>query len=70
IALGGVAHKPWRATEAEKWLVGQTADEKSFTTAAQAALANARAYKYNEFKIELAKRSIVRALSTVAAMPT
>ncbi len=68
IALGGVAHKPWRATEAEKSLVGQTADEKSFTAAAQTALANAKAYKYNEFKIELAKRSIVRALSTVAAM--
>jgi len=70
LALGGVAHKPWRALEAEKQLVGQTADERSFAAAAQAALANAKAYKYNEFKIELAKRSIIRALSTVAAMPS
>jgi len=70
LALGGVAHKPWRALEAEKELVGQTTDERSFAKAAQAALATAKAYKYNEFKIELAKRSIVRALSTVAAMPS
>ncbi len=68
IALGGVAHKPWRALDAEKQLVGQTADERSFAAAAQAALAKAKGYKYNEFKIELAKRSIVRALTTVAAM--
>jgi xanthine dehydrogenase YagS FAD-binding subunit len=70
IALGGVAHKPWRAVEAEKALAGQSADEKAFTTAAQAALAKAKAYQHNEFKIELAKRSIVRALSTVAALPS
>ena len=69
LALGGVAHKPWRAREAEKQLVGQTADERSYVAAAQAALANAKAYKYNEFKIELAKRSIVRALAVAAAIP-
>lgn len=68
IALGGVAHKPWRAFEAEKKLAGQKADEKSFQAAAEAALAGAKGYKHNAFKIELAKRSIVRALSTVAAM--
>jgi len=70
IALGGVAHKPWRAPEAEKALVGKTADERSFTAAAQAALAGAKARKHNKFKIELAKRTIIRALSTVAAMPS
>ena len=68
IALGGVAHKPWRAFEAEKTLIGQKADEKSLRTAAEAALAGAKGYHHNAFKIELAKRSIVRALSTVAAM--
>ena len=68
IALGGVAHKPWRALEAEKGLVGQKADEKSFRAAAEAALTGAKGYKHNAFKIELAKRSIVRALGTVAAM--
>jgi xanthine dehydrogenase YagS FAD-binding subunit len=68
IALGGVAHKPWRASKAEKELVGKNADEKTFRAAAEAELAAAKGYKYNSFKIELAKRSIVRALSTVAAI--
>lgn len=68
IALGGVAHKPWRATEAEQALVGQKPDAATFQRAAAAALKGAKAYKYNEFKIELAKRSIVRALSTTAAL--
>ena len=68
IALGGVAHKPWRASAAEKELTGQTADEKAFRAAAEAELAAAKGYKYNAFKIELAKRAIVRALNTVATM--
>jgi xanthine dehydrogenase YagS FAD-binding subunit len=66
VALGGVAHKPWRANTAEKKLIGQDANEKTFHAAAEAELAAAKAYKYNAFKIELAKRAIVRALSTVA----
>jgi xanthine dehydrogenase YagS FAD-binding subunit len=68
IALGGVAHKPWRAQKAEQQLVGQLADEKTFRAAAEAELAAAKGYAHNEFKIELAKRSIVHALSTVAGM--
>jgi xanthine dehydrogenase YagS FAD-binding subunit len=68
LALGGVAHKPWRANAAERKLIGQTADEKTFREAAETELASAKGYKYNSFKIELAKRAIVRALSTVAAM--
>jgi xanthine dehydrogenase YagS FAD-binding subunit len=68
IALGGVAHKPWRAQKAEQELVGKNADEKIFRAAAEAELAAAKGYAHNEFKIELAKRSIVRALATVAAM--
>jgi xanthine dehydrogenase YagS FAD-binding subunit len=68
IALGGVAHKPWRALEAEKSLIGKKADEKSLRSAAETALAGAKGYKHNSFKIELAKRSIVRALTTVASM--
>ena len=68
IALGGVAHKPWRANAAEKKLIGQAADEKTFRAAAEAELAAAKGYKHNSFKIELAKRAIVRALNTVAAM--
>lgn len=68
VALGGVAHKPWRASKVEESLVGKTADEKTFRGAAEAELAAAKGYKHNSFKIELAKRAIVRALSTVAAM--
>ncbi len=67
VALGGVAHKPWRAEEAEKTLVGEKPDEVVFKSAAAAALKGAKGYKYNEFKIELAKRSIVRALANVTA---
>ena len=68
VALGGVAHKPWRASKAEESLVGKTAEEKTFRVAAEAELAAAKGYKHNSFKIELAKRAIVRALTTVAAM--
>src|SRR5437763_5950888 len=68
IALGGVAHKPWRANAAEKKLHGQAADEKTFRAAAEAELAAAKSYKHNSFKIELAKRAIVRALTTVGGI--
>ena len=63
IALGGVAHKPWRATAAESALTGQPATEASFNRAAEVALSGARGYEHNRFKIELAKHTIVRALS-------
>ena len=68
IALGGVAHKPWRASEAEEKLVGTRGGEAVFKAAADTAMANARGYAYNSFKVELARRSIVRALNTVADM--
>ncbi len=63
IALGGVAHKPWRATEAEKILNGATATEENFKKAAEAAMKDAKALEHNKFKVELGKRAIVRALS-------
>ncbi len=68
LALGGVAHKPWRAQKAEQALAGKPPNEQSFRAAAEAELADAKGYKYNSFKIELAKRAIVQALSTVAKM--
>lgn len=68
VALGGVAHKPWRARKAEQALTGKPAEEKTFRAAAEAELAAAKGYTFNSFKIELARRAIVRALSTVAAM--
>ncbi len=67
VAMGGVAHKPWRASEAEQILVGKQPNEATFTKAAAAALAKAKTYEHNAFKVELGKRAIVRALSTVAA---
>ncbi len=68
VALGGVAHKPWRAAKAEQALANKPADANSFHAAADAELSAAKGYKHNSFKIELAKRAIVRALTTVAAM--
>src|SRR5438105_11563586 len=68
VALGGVAHEPWRAKAAEQKLIGQTVDEETFRAAAEAELAAAKGYQHHSFKIELAKRAIVRALTTVAAM--
>ena len=62
IALGGVAHKPWRALKAEQLLVGQEATEANFKQAAEAEMADAKPLEHNAFKVELGKRSIVRAL--------
>ncbi len=63
IALGGVAHKPWRAFEAEKFLIGKTATEANFKLAAEAEMRGARPLEHNTFKVELGKRAIVRALT-------
>jgi xanthine dehydrogenase YagS FAD-binding subunit len=68
VALGGVGTKPWRSREAERALIGQPATPAAFRAAAEEALRGAKAYKENGFKIELAKRTMVRALTTVAAM--
>jgi xanthine dehydrogenase YagS FAD-binding subunit len=67
VALGGVAHKPWRAREAEAALTGAAPDQAAFRRAAEAALAAARASGDNAFKIELARRAVVRALSMALA---
>jgi xanthine dehydrogenase YagS FAD-binding subunit len=68
LALGGVATKPWRAVGAEKVLVGAKADEAAYAAAAKAALEGAKPQKFNAFKVELARRTIVRALGTVGEM--
>jgi xanthine dehydrogenase YagS FAD-binding subunit len=67
IALGGVAAKPWRAREAEELLTGAALDAENFRRAAVAALAEAKPSGDNEFKIELARRIVVRALALAAA---
>lgn len=68
IALGGVAHKPWRKPEAEAALVGKPASKENFQAAAELLLAGAQGYEHNAFKIELAKRAIVRALGQAAKL--
>jgi xanthine dehydrogenase YagS FAD-binding subunit len=67
IALGGVAHKPWRDTTAEDMLRGKPAEEASFKPVADHILRDARGFGHNDFKIDLARRAIVRALSQAAA---
>ncbi|WP_447763784.1 FAD binding domain-containing protein [Sphingopyxis panaciterrae] len=67
LALGGVAHKPWRAAKAEAALIGQTATEDSFRAAADVELADAVPLPLNAFKIELAKRTIAVVLRELAA---
>ncbi len=62
-ALGGVAHKPWRNREAEAALAGQPATEATFRKAADIVLAEAKGFGHNTFKIELARRVIIRGLS-------
>jgi xanthine dehydrogenase YagS FAD-binding subunit len=62
VVLGGVAHKPWRSREAEAALSGKRASEESFRRAAEAALKDAKPLAHNAYKVELAKRAIVRAL--------
>jgi xanthine dehydrogenase YagS FAD-binding subunit len=67
LALGGVAHKPWRDTAAEDMLKGQIRSLQTFSGAADCLLADARGDNGNAFKIDLARRAIVRALGQAAA---
>jgi xanthine dehydrogenase YagS FAD-binding subunit len=67
LALGGVAHKPWRVPDAEKTLQGQKPSRKAFGEAADLLLQGAKGFAHNSFKIELARRAIVRTLEQAAA---
>jgi xanthine dehydrogenase YagS FAD-binding subunit len=66
VALGGVAHKPWRILEAEEALRGQSATAENFSRAVDLLLRGAKAYSHNGFKIELARQAIVRTLMQAA----
>ena len=66
LVLGGVAHKPWRDAGAEAALRGNTAERTVFVQAADLILRDAKARAHNAFKIELARRAIVRALTQAA----
>ncbi len=66
LVLGGVAHKPWRNEAAEAALAGQAPGEAAFRQAAEIVLRDAKGLAHNAFKIELARRAIVRALTQAA----
>jgi xanthine dehydrogenase YagS FAD-binding subunit len=66
LALGGVAHKPWRDALAEGALRGQEANPATFRRAADVLLHDAKGFAHNAFKIDLARRAIVRALTQAA----
>jgi xanthine dehydrogenase YagS FAD-binding subunit len=67
LALGGVAHKPWRDRAAEDALAGAPATRETFARAAAVVLREARGFGHNDFKIALARRGVVRALAQAAA---
>jgi xanthine dehydrogenase YagS FAD-binding subunit len=62
VALGGVATKPWRASEVERALVGQVPSQKVFESAAAHGFGQARTTPHNAFKVKLAQRTIALAL--------
>ena len=67
LALGGVAHKPWRDPAAEAALRGRKAEREAFSDAASILLRDAKGFGHNTFKIDLARRAIIRALTQAAA---
>jgi xanthine dehydrogenase YagS FAD-binding subunit len=69
LVLGGVAHKPWRALDAESELRGRPLDDAAaLQRAAQAAVAGARPYRHNAFKVDLAQRALVRAVRVAGGL--
>ena len=68
LAMGGVAHKPWRAYALEEVLIGKEASAENFAAAAEAELKDAKGYEHNAFKIGLAKRTIVSVLGQLSGI--
>jgi xanthine dehydrogenase YagS FAD-binding subunit len=68
LAMGGVAHKPWRLFDAEKALIGKPVAEESFKQAARIAMQGAKAYQYNAFKLKLAPSAITEALKHASGL--
>lgn len=62
LAMGGVAHKPWKLSEAEDFLKGKKANTENFEKAAELALKDAKPFEKNKYKVEMGKKAIVRAL--------
>jgi xanthine dehydrogenase YagS FAD-binding subunit len=68
LAMGGVAHKPWRLFDAERSLIGKKPTEENFTQAAQLAMQGAKAFEYNAFKLKLAPATIAEALKHASGL--
>ncbi len=68
LAMGGVAHKPWRLMEAEKALVGKPVSEETFQQTAALAMQGAKAFEHNAYKLKLAPNAITQALKTAAGL--
>lgn len=66
LAMGGVAHKPWRLTAVEQFLKGKSATEATFRQAADIAMKGAKGYGENDFKLTMAPNSLIDALRTAA----
>ncbi len=62
LAMGGVAHKPWKFTEVEKFLEGKKPNQSNFEAAAEMAMKDAKPFEENQYKVEMGKKAIVRAL--------
>jgi xanthine dehydrogenase YagS FAD-binding subunit len=68
LAMGGVAHKPWRLTTAENFLKGKEATVSNFREAAALAMKDAKSYGHNDFKLKLSPNTIVQTLQTVSGI--
>ncbi|MEP6748206.1 MAG: xanthine dehydrogenase family protein subunit M [Bacteroidota bacterium] len=68
LAMGGVAHKPWRLKTVETFLKGKAASENVFREAAAIAMKGAKAYEHNQFKLKLAPNTIIQALKTASGI--
>jgi len=68
LAMGGVAHKPWRLTEAEDFLKGKPVSIDNFRQAATIAIKGAKGHGYNNFKMKLAPNTIVQVLTTISGI--
>lgn len=67
LAMGGVAHKPWRLTAAENFLIGKDASLENFEQAAKLAMADAKGFGENDFKLRMAPNSIIEALTVATS---
>jgi xanthine dehydrogenase YagS FAD-binding subunit len=68
VALGGVAHRPWRCEQAEKTLLGKEISVGLFATAGEQAVAGAKPYRFNKFKVEMARRAVAQGLTIAAGL--